>query len=442
MTNRKGKFHQFFLLIIVLVVIAGCRKEPQQLGFGIQPESDQIDVLKNDTASIRAYSKRIDSINTTTTNATLFGSQYDPVFGVKTASFSSQFRLSRTAFSFGAGRQLDSLVLYMRYSSLYGDTLESQNMKIYELTEKLSSDSLYYSNMEIEYSDVLLADIDFVPNTIDSVVVDGDTVPPLLRVNLTSITDELADKLLNATDEEMTSNAEFLDFFYGLRIEAEKVMTGGSIISFNLSNALSKMTLYYSNDEADSLSYDYSITESTVRVGHFSHDYSQGDVQFRQQVIEGDTTLGDERLYVQSMAGVVTDIFFPGIKSWFDDGPVTINDARLIIEGVEDPPEFTPPPNIIIVRINEDGTVSPLVEQLEGQAFFGGFYVEEDNQYWFRLTEYIQNLMREDVTDYGLQMFVDAGSFRPNRFIFHGPNPSEPSNEGMRMRLEVVYTKL
>jgi hypothetical protein len=95
-----------------------------------------------------------------------------------------------------------------------------------------------------------------------------------------------------------------------------------------------------------------------------------------------------------------------------------------------------------VARINEDGSISPLPEQFEGQSFFGGFYDEENNQYWFRITNYIQDIMREDVEDYGLQMFVDAGAFRPNRFVFYGPEPEDQMAEGSKMRLEIIYTKL
>lgn len=442
MTHREGKFHSVLLLILLVAVFAGCEKTAQKLGFGIQPESDQIDVFKNDSASIVSYSERIDSINTTNTDVSLFGSQADPVFGIKTASFSTNFRLSRTAFSFGSDRVLDSLILYLRYSSLYGDTLSQLNMKIYELSDQILSDTSYYSNSEIGYYDVLLADLDFIPNTTDSVVIGEDTVPPLLRVDLTQLTNELADKLLGATDENMTSNADFLDFFYGLRIEAEQVMTDGSIVSFSLTNSLSRMTLYYANSEDDSLSYDYIISDNSIRIGHFSHDYDAGDAQFRQHVLEGDTALGQNICYVQSMGGVVSNIFFPEIKNFYENNPIAVNDARLIIECVNNPPEFDPPENIFVARINDDGTISPLLEQFEGQAFFGGFYDEENNQYWFRITNYIQDLMREDVVDYGLQMFVDAGAFKPNRFVFHGPEPEDFMVEGNRMKLEIVFTKL
>lgn len=439
---RTFRLRLSFALLSLAIIAGSCQKEAQQVGFGIQPESDRIDILKNDTTSILAFSKRVDSVNTTNTAQSLFGSQSDPVFGVKTASFSAQFRLSRTAFSFGENRVLDSLVLYLRYNSLYGDTLAEQNMKVYQLSDKLLTDTIYYSTTEIGHTETLLADLDFVPNTKDSLAIGQDTVPPLLRVSLTSLNDILGDKLLNATDEQMTSNSSFLDFFFGLRIEAEPVMQGGSIITFDLLDNLSKMTLYYANSEDDSLRFDYIISNNSVRVGHFDHDYSAGDAQFRQQVIEGDTTLGMNTCYTQAMGGVVTKVFFPEIKSWYNDGKITVNDARLYIEGVEDPPLFTPPDIMIVARINEDGSVSPLLEQLEGQQFFGGFYDDENNRYWFRITNYIQDLMEEDAVDRGLQLFIDGGSFVPNRFVFHGPQPDDPVAEGMRMKLEIVYTKL
>jgi hypothetical protein len=429
-------------LVAIFLIVGGCKKDPQQLGFGVQPGSDLINVFTSDTASIISYSQRIDSISSSNAPLSLFGSLRDPVFGVTTASFSTSFRLSLASHSFGENPGIDSLILAFRLGEFYGDSLATQTMKVYELTEQLNGDTTYYSNSVVEYSPNMLADYEFVPNFNDSIIVGKDTIPPQIRVSLTGLTSELSDKLLNATDDQMSSNEDFGNLFYGLRVEAEPTMSDGCILYLDLLDDLSNLTIYYHNDEEDSLSYRYALTSNSVRFGNFDQDYDQASMDFKAQVIEEDTILGQKICYIQPMAGIRTVIFFPFIKEYFKDKDVSIAEARLFLEGVEESPGLEPPPKIIAARFTEDGNIVALQEQFEGEEFFGGFYVAEENHYWFRITNYIQNLMREDVTDYGLDIFVDGGAFNAGRFIIAGPEPVDPVPQDLRMRLQITYTRL
>lgn len=428
-------------IVAIFFALQGCKKDPQKLGFGVQPDSDLINVFTTDTASVVSYSQRIDSISSSNAPLTLFGSLKDPVFGITTAAFSTSFRLVSVAHSFGDNPGVDSLILSLRFTDVYGDSLESQTMKVYELTQQLQDDTTYYSNSEVSHSSTLLANHTFVPDFTDSVVIKGDSLAPHVRVDLTQLTTELSDKLLSATEDQMASNDDFSEFFHGLRIEAEKVTVGGSIISFDLLDELSNLTIYYHNDEEDSLSFEYAITSNSIRFGNFYQDYDVAGTDLRAQVFEGDTALGQEVVYVQPMAGIRTVVHFPHIKEFFKGQVISINEAKLVLDGLEEMTEFQPPAGIIAARFNGDGTITALSEQFEGKDFYGGYYVEDENQYWFRITSYIQDLMREDVVDYGLDIFVDGGAYNPGRFIFAGPQPEDASS-GPRLRLEIKYTRL
>lgn len=428
--------------MVVLLAVTGCKKETGPLGFGIQPDSDKINVQFNDTASIVAYSTLIDSISSGNTPASLAGSLFDPVFGSSTASFSTSFRLSRTSFSFGENARVDSLVLSLDYARLFGDSTAPVTLRFYELTEKLTADTVYSSKSQVAWSDVLLAEITFVPNTLDSLVVGGDTVAPHLRVNMTSHSQALAEKLVSASDEEMSNNTAFQDFFHGLRVEAVPVTSSGQIIAFNLTSSMSEMSLYYQNDEADSLRYDYLLNSNSVRFGNFSHDYTLGDSRFKAQVLEGDTTLGAEINYIQPLGGVTTRIFFPHITRWADSGPVVVNEARIFLEGYEENPYLDPPLSIVLVRFTEEDLQLVLLEQLEGTDYFGGVYDEENNRYWFRITSYIQELMNGSIEDHGLGVVVNGAAYTASRFVMTGPDPDPSVAPEKRMRLELKYTTL
>jgi hypothetical protein len=67
-------------------------------------------------------------------------------------------------------------------------------------------------------------------------------------------------------------------FLRGLYVTAEPVNENGSILYFNLPSILSRLTIYYSNDEQDSLRYEYTITSSDARFNKFDHlDYQDAE---------------------------------------------------------------------------------------------------------------------------------------------------------------------
>ena len=73
------------------------------------------------------------------------------------------------------------------------------------------------------------------------------------------------------------------------------------------------MTLYYKNDENDSLKYDFLINEHCARFNNFNHyDYSDAV----PEIIDTNITLGDSILYLQAMGGIKTKIMFPNIQIW------------------------------------------------------------------------------------------------------------------------------
>ena len=77
------------------------------------------------------------------------------------------------------------------------------------------------------------------------------------------------------------------------------VSSGGAIFSTNLLSTWSEMTLFYSNDEEDSLVYPFIISTYAAYFGEFRHNYATAQPAFRSQVLEGDTSLGKNTIYLQ-----------------------------------------------------------------------------------------------------------------------------------------------
>ncbi|MCU0370631.1 MAG: DUF4270 domain-containing protein [Bacteroidales bacterium] len=441
-----NKFHWLSagLIIVLALLLLTCKDDNNNLGLDLQPPDDKLFVYSTDTNTIVAFSQIVDSVKTDETSLSPLGSMMDPVFGVSTASFYTQFRLSQTAFNFGTTPYPDSLVLTLDYAGFYGDSTSAMTIRVYELAEQIEIDSAYYSNMTLEAKTTLLAEKTFVPNFTDSVVVKEDTLAPHLRINLTDITYSLAVKLLETPADSLDNNASFLNYFYGLYVTAEPAYSGGAILYFNLMSTLSGMTLYYHNVSGDSLEFPYLINSNCARFGSFTHDYSLGDASFRAQVVEKDTALGTNICYVQALGGVKTFIRFPNLKNFYTDSKIAVNEARFFLKCAETEPILDPATLLIMVRRTEDGSYEILDDQLQGSDYFGGYYDDDDDGYWFRITSTVQDLMRADTTqtDYGFEIYLSGGAVNGERVLLGGSDPQVPELAEDKMKLVITYTKL
>ncbi len=423
----------FFSLVFLFI---SCNKEPDKIGLKIRPDDDQVNIQYTDETKVMAYSVLEDSVRTDETQYSLLGSYLDPVFGKTTACIYTQVRLSENGYEFGSNPVLDSLVLTMDYSGYYGDTNTLQVFRIFELSEEFYKDSVYYSNDNIPNQGIELGNISFYPRPNKKITIGEEEMVPHLRIRLY---DDFGDKILTAPESTFVDNDSFLEFLKGFYIMAEPVTTEGAILYFDLMSELSQMVIYYSNDEQDSLSFEFIINEKCARFINYNHyDYENADPEFKAQVLNDDTTLGENRLYLQAMGGVKTKIFFPDIKELNANGRVAVNEAKLVINGYEEITDYKAPDRLVLIQITEDGSTKIIIDQYEN--YFGGSYDSTANQYIFRITRYIQSLLQEGNEDYGLYLMIIRASLVANRFVFNGILPDSPTLFSKRFKLNVTYT--
>lgn len=428
------------LFILIIILVASCKEDNNNLGLDIQPPSDKLNVFSVDTSAITSYSSIVDSVKTDETSLSLLGSMVDPVFGLSTASFYTQLRLSKVAHDFGSTPYPDSLILTLDYDGYYGDTLAPMTVRVYEMSEQIFVDSMYYSHESVGTETEMLVEKTLVPDFTNNIIIGEDTLDPHLRLNLGQFSFSLAEKLLTAPSDSMDNNASFINYFYGLYVTVEPVTAGGSIIYFDLLSDLSQMTLYYHNGEDDSLSFSYVINSNCARFGHFDHDYTLGSAEFKAQVLDGDTTLGKNVCYIQALGGVKTFIRFPNLKNYYANGKIAINEARFFLKAYEESPALEMAEALIMVRRNSDGSYDILNDQLNGDSYFGGYYDDATGGYWFRITQTVQDVLQSDSTDYGYEIYLSGGSINARRVLLSGSTPEADSLD--RMRLVITYTTL
>ena len=411
------------------------------IGVIVQPEDTKLKIGYTDTVTVRVYSREEDSVRTDELSVSQLGSNMDPVFGHITAGVFVQFMLEEADHNFGPNAQVDSMVLYLLYSDSYGDTNTPQTIRAYEMEERLDVDSAYYSNLEVQTGSTDFADYEYIPRPHDTLFINNDSLPGIQKVNMTANM-ELAEKLITAPDDAMADNDAFKDFFKGLYLVTDPVSEGGAIVSYDVFSNFSEMILYYHNDDADSLSFDYTITLLNSTVNKYVYDHSAGDISFKQQVVDGDTSLGQQNFYLQGLGGVASVIKFPFIKEWDKLSPVAINEAKLIISGSETDPLWGAPPQLSMAEIQDDGTFGYLVDQVEElEIYFGGDYKSSTNSYTFRITRYLQSLIdNPDKKDNGLYLITTGASIHANRFVFDGYKPT--IDTARRIKVELLFTEL
>lgn len=441
--NKPGLLFYVAAIIVLATlttIFPSCAKDPGKIGTIVQPDDSWLKVRYSDTSTVFAHSVLIDSVRSDELTRNSVGYINDPVFGATKASFATKFLLSESGHSFGESPQFDSLVIQLVYTGAYGDTNTTLTLHTYLLDSPFYRDSVYFSNKVFDHDAFDYSNYSFMPRPHDSVHFDGDTLAPLIRMNLSNISESLGTKLLGASTTEMEDNDAFQDFFKGLYITPSTVSTEGALAYFDLTLTLSRMTIYYRNGN-DTLEYNYVISTSTARVNKYEHDYTNASAQFKQQVINGDTTLGNQVFYTQGYGGVKTLIRIPYPTSWRNLKNVAINEAKLVLPGGDYGQFYGEPARLALVKILEDGTYDFLPDQYEGDNYFGGYYSSSSNKYEFRITRYIQSIISDSTqVDYGLYLFVNSGSVNPESYIFNGPHPVVDT--ARRIKLEILYTDL
>ncbi|OQX78699.1 MAG: hypothetical protein B6D61_04935 [Bacteroidetes bacterium 4484_249] len=434
-------FNALFIVASFIFILSSCNKKPETIGLDLV-DGDLLFVGFDTVIQVSAFSSIDDSVVTDETSLNLLGSQYTYTFGLTDASFYSQLRLSLVGPNFGEGAVGDSAFLTLVYEGYYGNINTEQTVKVFQLMDSISRDSTYYSNSDFAIDETELANYTFIPAPEDSIVeitsTDTTYYAPELRIPLNQ---EFIDKILYPDNpDDLSTNEDFLRYFNGIYVTTESVFAPGegAILYFNLLKDRSNATIYYHNDSVDSLSYQLSINLNNARVDKFEHDYSLStDETFKEQILNSDTSLGSQQLYLQGLAGIKTTVKFPGfdIEEWIATEKIAINEVKLILPAIEPVEELAPPENLVLFKLDENGNLSFTEDQLEGDNYFGGNY--SSNAYQFRISFYVQDMINGE-PDNGLVLYPSSKTVKANGVTLLGTN----QNLSQYVHLRIIYTLL
>ncbi|MDX8338262.1 DUF4270 domain-containing protein [Draconibacterium sp. IB214405] len=442
------------VLLVAVSAFVACNNEQNDLGLGVLPEEDLINV-RNISVSDKIASFTFSESNLVSNQASvnLLGSFKDPVFGKTTAHFASQFRLTEYP-DFGTNPVVDSVRLYIFYRNIYGDTLTTQRLKVYEMESDLlpATDVEYTQDIDLKSmaSTVPLAEFDFNPKVeLDSAT--QDTNYQLLTIPLAN---SLGEKLIGADSLDMINNDVFLQYFKGLYIESEDVSGEGALINIHTLPTStfqgSALLVYFNNDEntidleddeePDTMSQAYLITSNSARVSAIVHDYT--GTPFLENLDSEDVE--EDLVYVQPTGGLKSRITITGLESWKDSVNMGINKAEIVFHVdtiASDIHNYPPPSQLLFTFVAPDGEEYQPIDYFFNPTYYGGYLDTSDYTYSFNITQHVQRII--DVTDPEDDLFVGNQGFYvttgkrvdiANRVIL-----KSAKDDGVQMR--ITYTK-
>lgn len=420
----------FFLSTIFLF---SCKKDGELIP---QFDKGNINLVAVDTFSLKTSLTREDSLRTDLSGFNLLGIYNDPIFGLASSSIYSQVTLNGLNVNFGIGATLDSAILTMQYSGMYGDSLSPMSINVFELTTALDKGINYFSNTFVAHNSTPMISTIFVPNLKDSIfeLFDSTNKAPHLRINLGNAFGNAI--LAESGGSNLATNDAFTQFFKGLYITTvdsvfnSSLMPGqGSIVYFNINSPLSTVTIYYN----DTSRYDFLMNAESVKYSRFNHNYSGTPVEAKLQGL-GDTSVS----YVQTLAGVKTKIEIPHIKEILNEGNVAINQAKLIVT-IENGTDatFQAVPTLTLVGISNDETSVFLPDFFEGLNFFGGFIDPIEKTYTFNIPRHLHTMIYNTTADNGMYLLATGQSVSANRTVL-----GTQKNSTAKLKLKIIYTKL
>ncbi|WP_250631059.1 DUF4270 family protein [Rhodoflexus caldus] len=442
------------LIVVALGILTAC-DDSFDLTLDIR-QTELINTLYTDTLTLRTNVQYLDSIQTN--NFILVGSAADAEVGTLRAESFFKVLLPRDTLRFTvAGNNtviFDSLVLILDYNYQYGDTTVAQTIVVNRLTASPDTARNYYSFERMPFGEELGRFTYRLPRNRAS-----------MRIRMS---DAFARDLISKEGRpELLNQTNFEQYFKGLRIAAEGP-DNAAIFGFDLIQ--SRMSLFYRNDAADTVSKSHSfyfynpardaLNQIILRDGsafaRLNADFSKGrlfaNLPARRSI---PTQQVGNFGYVHSGMGIATRIEIPHLQALQKPNKrILINRALLSFNPSARNFEAAgkvnaPPPATVLLGISDRN--GRIVRNASGLPIFvpdernpnvrmERNYVEAGRTYPdLDITTYVQRLLDGKTPNNGMLLMSLLNTAPGNLLIVGDQNAVVPAE---RMQLKLFYTEL
>ncbi|HZH54464.1 MAG TPA: DUF4270 family protein [Sphingobacteriaceae bacterium] len=480
----KYGYKDLLTLLISLFIFAGCTN-PTGIGLEVAPE-DQIEPMFTDTVSLLTYTLEDDSMQSSSSNQTVFGRLEDPIFGTMNVGLALDIAPAANVKGIRADAEIDSVILVLPYGqNFYGDSLSSTyHLTVRQLAEPFIMNAYATKQWDVEDEVIGSRTLNrYAYKSTDSLSisrhVDGkDTVVrvgPQLRIPLAK---DFFRNMLNESVDSLTlvQNPMFRNRIKGLYLSVDSnASTGiGSLMSFMPVEGLSGVELIYRQSNGKT-GEDAGIDTIRTLLPIAAVNYSSGggfmgmsssiDRQYTPEITEllNGSGLSPEQVYLQAPAGLRGKIVFPEIDQ-LKGRNLLINKAELVLwvdQTAMEGPFTQAAPRLTLYREDIAGrrqnipdgseinpnTGMPLDMRSLNYLNFGGWYQPSPQRYVFYVTSYIQDVLQGKIN--GNELYISPAA-ESDPFVPIYPSISSGgrvvlgghANENYRMKLNLYYTEV
>ena len=455
----------YFLSIITIITLISACKKDTSIGADILPSADLLNVRVSDTFSLTSKTLDDTFLRTDKLSKNYLGIINDPLFGFQKASIVMELDRPSTVFDDTLGPfTLDSVVLFLKYSTLYGDTTVPQSFKVSTIGNPINESTAYYSNNSSFPGTGQIGSVNNyyfqTTNLVKLHPADSVGTASIFRIKLNSF---FGYSILNLGQNVLRDSALFKSVFPGIAIENSSG-TGNAMAEISLGSTNSYIAIFYKDKYGASKEMKmYSnifrfnngvISTSQNGVNLFSKTHSASVLN---TINSGLTT--DSVNYILGQGGTLVKIGMPTITSL---GKVAINKATLsITQIIQNSPVLQTPLFLLLLKRNSSGNPDILstgdgvgLLDTTGKDPLGNKIAV----YNFNISKYIQDISKglQTNADLYIATYRSAGtdgtfnalnsltngsvinfSYAPPRVIVAGPNYSDPR---YRMKLNLIYT--
>lgn len=423
--------HSLFFLFLTLglaLMFASCDEKETNMGLDLQDPST---IYKGvvDTAYGTAYVVLDTSLLTTGRNAAIIGSGYDANVASTEASFFTNVSTSNeTGITFDDTYSIDSVVLSLAISGVYvpsSDSSSSQDVHfvISQLKERLSKDSAYHSDSQVEVSNTIFFDDVVTVQRSDSMVV---------KLKLTNAFASLVENHSYATADEFEVAVK------GMCIKLAPSTSTRNYVAINLSASGTRLTVYYTlngDDAPAPRSYDLAIGTDITHFSQFKKTFLGEYASFNSNRLDSVST---STMYLSPLGG--TNIRFDidsFVRQFHKSHPLAIiHYAELVLPVNTALSPSDRPDALAAIKVYANGNVENVPDFLDPftSVGFGGTFDAASNCYRMRITQHLQDLVR-DGRDYGTLVVISGRRTSWQQTVVNGDMTSNP------IRVEFVYSE-
>lgn len=423
-------------IIILAGFLAGvslfyaCEEKPTSIGMNLLPGSDNVMMEGTDTLKVESYTMYVDSVISANRTYSYLGGLYDPYFGSTFTDFVSQMRLTKKWP--GGAPIVDSVKLFMPITGVKGEFGFSQSLLLYEISEQLDEESVYYSN-RVPSTSMFIGEFELPELTKDSARVFEIDLPVSFGSYLLRDTTKL--------NQEGGAN-DFRSFFRGIYFTVAPTLSPGKgsvpdvpqMMTLSFSVSYLTIRVYYHLATALNLTYDFIINSNSIRYNRYLHDFSAAEAG--REIAHINDGIEDTASYLQGFYGAYTRLKIPQLETLKSIMPLSVNKTKITLSAYLDNNIYktsTIPPNIYMSYFTEDGTRNIVPDYLLSSSFFDGSLNTTTKKYTFNLSSFVQEYLNGNIPEPELDLYLMEGEYR--NVILKGKNSTSP------VKFEFVFTR-